>query len=198
MHNLLNPDNRVMRLITKIADSVFLNLLWLIFSLPVITAGASTTALFDISLKLVNDEEGSLFKGFWNSFRSNLKTATRTWLILLAGGIVFAFDAAAQARSKAEENRLAEKVSAETAQEPDGPGRGILELQQNLIRLGYDEVVPDGTWNPSTRAALETFRERYGIETAGPEALDRETEERIYIQLGFKDEIGMDPFADRD
>lgn len=92
MHNLLNPDNRVMRLITKIADSVFLNLLWLIFSLPVITAGASTTALFDISLKLVNDEEGSLFKGFWNSFRSNLKTATRTWLILLAGGIVFAFD----------------------------------------------------------------------------------------------------------
>ena len=115
-----------------------------------------------------------------------------------ADGIVFAFDAAAQARSKAEENRLAEKVSAETAQEPDGPGRGILELQQNLIQLGYDEVVPDGTWNPSTRAALETFRERYGIETAGPEALDRETEERIYIQLGFKDEIGMDPFADRD
>ena len=92
MHNLLNPDNRVMRLITKIADSVFLNILWLIFCIPIITAGASTTALFDVSLKLVNDEEGSLFRNYWSSFRSNLKSSTRTWLILLVAGIVFAVD----------------------------------------------------------------------------------------------------------
>ena len=92
MHNLLNPDNKVMRLITKIADSVFLNLLWLIFSLPVITAGASTTALFDISIKMVNDEEGNLLQGFWRSFRSNLSSATRTWLILLALGAALGVD----------------------------------------------------------------------------------------------------------
>ena len=92
MHNLLNPDNRVMRIITKIADSVFLNILWFIFSLPVVTAGAATTALFDISLRMVNDEEGALFQGFVKSFRSNFRSSTRTWLILLAAGIVFGVD----------------------------------------------------------------------------------------------------------
>ena len=71
MHNLLNPDNRVMRLITKIADSVFLNLLWFVFSLPIVTAGAATTALFDVTLHMVNDEEGGIFRDFRKSFRSS-------------------------------------------------------------------------------------------------------------------------------
>ena len=92
MHNLLNPDNKVMRVITKIADTVILNFLWLIFSIPVVTAGASTTALFDLSIKMVNDEEGNLISGFWRSFRSNLKSATKTWLILLALGAVLGLD----------------------------------------------------------------------------------------------------------
>ena len=92
MHNLLNPDNRVMRVITKIADSVILNFLWLIFSIPIVTAGASTTALFDLSIKMVNDEEGNLIPGFWRSFRSNLRSSTKTWLILLALGAVFGLD----------------------------------------------------------------------------------------------------------
>jgi uncharacterized membrane protein YesL len=92
MHNLLNPDNRIMRLITKIADSVFLNLLWFVFSLPVVTAGAATTALFDVTLHMVNDEEGSIFRDFRKSFRSNLRSATKTWLILLAAGLALAVD----------------------------------------------------------------------------------------------------------
>ena len=92
MHNLLNLDNPVMQTITKIADTVILNLLWLVFSLPIVTAGASTTALFDISIRMVNDEEGSLFKDFWRSFRNNLASSTRTWLVLLVLGVVMAGD----------------------------------------------------------------------------------------------------------
>ena len=92
MHNLLNPDNRVMRLITKIADSVFLNLLWFVFSLPIVTAGAATTALFDVTLHMVNDDEGGIFRDFRKSFRSNLRSATKTWLILLAIGAVLSVD----------------------------------------------------------------------------------------------------------
>ena len=92
MHNLLNPDSRLMNFITKIADTVFLNILWFLFSIPVFTAGAATTALFDMTLRMVNDEEGALFSSYIKSFRSNFRLATRTWLILLAAGIVFAFD----------------------------------------------------------------------------------------------------------
>lgn len=92
MRSLFNPDNPIMGFITKIADAFLLNLLWLFFSLPVVTAGAATTALFDVSLKMVNDEEGSILRDFVTSFRSNFRSSTRTWLILLAAGIVFAFD----------------------------------------------------------------------------------------------------------
>ncbi len=86
MNNLLNPDNKVMQFITKVADSVFLNLLWLIFSLPIVTIGASTTALFTVTERMVRNEEGNLWKGFYQAFRSNLKSATKTWLILLLLG----------------------------------------------------------------------------------------------------------------
>ena len=92
MHHLLNPDDRVMGVITKIADTVLLNFLWFLFSLPIVTAGAATTALFDISLRMINDEEGDLIKGFVRSFRSNFRSAPKTWLILLAAGLVFCFD----------------------------------------------------------------------------------------------------------
>lgn len=92
MNQLFNPESKVMRTIAKLADTVLLNLLWLIFSLPVLTAGAATTALFDISIKMVNDEEGSLIGGFVCSFKNNLRSTARTWLILLAGGAVLAFD----------------------------------------------------------------------------------------------------------
>lgn len=92
MRSLLNPDAPVMRFITKIADSFLLNLLWFMFSLPIVTAGAAATALFDISLKIVNDEDGAILGGFINSFRSNFRTSTKTWLILLAAEVVFAID----------------------------------------------------------------------------------------------------------
>lgn len=78
MSNLINPDNRVMQFITKLADTVFLNLLWLIFSLPIVTIGASTTALFTVTERMVRDEEGNLWKGFLQAFQANLKNATRT------------------------------------------------------------------------------------------------------------------------
>ena len=46
MKGLLDIDGPVMQYITKIVYSVWLNILWIIFCLPIFTVGASTTALF--------------------------------------------------------------------------------------------------------------------------------------------------------
>ena len=92
MHNILNPEGPVMSFITKITYSVYLNLLWLICCLPIVTVGASTTALFYVTLKVVKNEEGSLTKSFFHSFRENFRQATVIWLILLAVGIVLGID----------------------------------------------------------------------------------------------------------
>lgn len=92
MNNLLNLDGPVMQLINKIVYSVYLNILWFICCIPIVTIGASTTALFYVTLKIAKNEEGSLSKAFFHSFKENLKQGTVIWLILLCLGIVLGID----------------------------------------------------------------------------------------------------------
>lgn len=92
MNSLLNPDNPVMQFITKIVYSVYLNVLWFICCIPVVTAGAATTALYYVTLKMAKNEEGGITKSFFKAFKENFKQSTIVWLILLALGIVLGID----------------------------------------------------------------------------------------------------------
>lgn len=92
MSGLLNLDGPVMQFITKIVYSVYLNFLWMICCLPVFTVGASTTALYYVTLKIVKNQEGNLTKAFFHSFKDNLKQGTQIWLILFCAGAVLGID----------------------------------------------------------------------------------------------------------
>lgn len=92
MNQFVNPDAPIMQFITKITNSVYLNILWFICCLPIFTAGASTTALFYVTLKMAKNEEGNLTRAFFHSFKENFKQATKIWLVLLTVGIAMAFD----------------------------------------------------------------------------------------------------------
>lgn len=92
MNNLLNPEGPVMSLITKIAYSVWLNVLWFICCIPIITIGPSTTALFYVTQKMVVDEEGRLTASFFRSFRENFRQSTIVGLILTVLAVFFAVD----------------------------------------------------------------------------------------------------------
>ena len=92
LQGIFNYDNPVWRFIGKLGDLIILNILWIVCSIPVFTAGASTTAVYYVTLKLVRDEDDSTIRSFFRSFKSNFKQATAIWLILLAAGIVLGFD----------------------------------------------------------------------------------------------------------
>lgn len=92
MRGIFNMEGPVMNFITKITYSAYLNILWLVCCLPIFTIGASTTALFYVTLKVAKNEEGSLTKAFFHSFKENFKQSTIIWLILLAVGIILGFD----------------------------------------------------------------------------------------------------------
>ena len=92
MGNLFNLDGPVLQFINKLVYSVYLNILWFICCIPIVTVGASTTALFYVSLKVAKNEEGNLTKAFFHSFRENFKQGTIIWLILLGVGIVLGID----------------------------------------------------------------------------------------------------------
>lgn len=85
-------DNPIMRGIGRIADFVVLNVLWVICSIPVITIGASTTALYAVMLKLVKNEEGYIARGFLKAFKENFRQSTLIWLVFFIVGIVYVID----------------------------------------------------------------------------------------------------------
>ena len=89
---LFNYDNPVWRFIGKLGDLILLNLLWTVCSIPVITIGASTTAVYYVKLKMVRDENDSTVRSFFHSFKDNFKQATAIWAIFLAVGLILAFD----------------------------------------------------------------------------------------------------------
>ncbi len=85
-------ESKFSQLLLKLSYSCYLNLLWLICSIPIVTIGASTTALYYASLKLIREEDNKVARQFFHSFRENFKQATVLWLILLGVGLFLAGD----------------------------------------------------------------------------------------------------------
>lgn len=83
LERMFNYENPVWQFMNRVADLLILNLLFMIFSIPIVTIGASYTALTYTMVKIVRKEDTYVFKEFWGSFKRNLKQATQMWLILL-------------------------------------------------------------------------------------------------------------------
>lgn len=92
MNKLFNPDNPLMRLLSKFFDLMILNILFLITSIPFITIGASIAALFNITLQIVNDDDPYIVKGYFKAFCSSFRQATAIWIPSLLACIFFAVD----------------------------------------------------------------------------------------------------------
>lgn len=82
-------DGVIGRAINRIFDCVCLSFLWIVFSIPVITMGAASTALYYTVNKVFREEEGGLLKSFWRSFKSNFLQTFPVWLVFLVVYIVF-------------------------------------------------------------------------------------------------------------
>ena len=74
-------DSPVYKFLSKFLDVVKLNFFWILFSIPVITVGASTVAAMSVGLKMVDDEEGYIGKNFLKAFKENWKQGTILWVI---------------------------------------------------------------------------------------------------------------------
>ena len=82
------------RFFSKIADLMLLNVLFLLCCLPIVTAGASLSALYSVCLKLVRREDAYIAKDFFRAFRQNLKHGIILNLILCAVATVIITDLA--------------------------------------------------------------------------------------------------------
>lgn len=85
-------DNPFFNLMDQIGDLVILNLLWLVCCLPVITIGASTIAMTDVTMKMIAGEAPVVSRTFFRVFKEKFKQATMVFLAFLAMGSILFLD----------------------------------------------------------------------------------------------------------
>lgn len=86
----LELDSPISRILARVVDVLLLNLIFILFSLPVVTLGASLTALYTVNFKIVKGENPPIWISFIKSFKKNLKQSSLIWLLLIViGGILF-------------------------------------------------------------------------------------------------------------
>lgn len=76
-------ESRLHQVLTAIIDILWLGLLWLLCSLPLVTLGAASTALYYSMVKCVRHERSRATREFFHAFRQNFRQATLLWLICL-------------------------------------------------------------------------------------------------------------------
>ncbi len=87
MGSFFNLDGPFHKWGTEVADIMILSVLWLVCSIPIVTMGASTTALFYVLGKKVRKEDPYVTKNFFKSFKDNFVQGSI--LTVIAGVMIF-------------------------------------------------------------------------------------------------------------
>lgn len=90
MNRIFNYEGPLFTGLSRVADLFWLNILFLVCSIPIVTIGASTTALYYVTMKMVKNEDCYITKSFFKSFKMNFKQSTIIWLlVMLSYGVLF-------------------------------------------------------------------------------------------------------------
>ena len=89
---LFDPNGPVARFLNRLGDLMFLNLLCIVCCLPIVTAGASITAMHYVTLRMHRGQDEGILKDFFHSFRQNLKQGILIHLLFTFGALVLGLD----------------------------------------------------------------------------------------------------------
>ncbi len=92
MNQFFRMDGKVFTVLDKLADLLWLNVLYLICCIPVVTIGTATTSLFYVTLKMCKNEEGYITKSFFHSFKANFRQSLIIGIISLMVGAALIVD----------------------------------------------------------------------------------------------------------
>ena len=85
-----NPETGIWKFFSWLGEIVSLSLLWTLCSIPVVTLGAASTALYDAVAHNMRRKESDMFQRFFGTFRRELKPGCLTTLLWGAvAGLLF-------------------------------------------------------------------------------------------------------------
>lgn len=92
MNKIFDPNGLFAQIMNVILGLILLNVLWIVCSLPIVTLGASTTALYSVLLRLRDGDDTKMVRRFFSAFGANFKRATAVWLVVLLGMVICGLD----------------------------------------------------------------------------------------------------------
>lgn len=90
--NFFSVDGPLYKFMSTLWDVIKLNFLWLLFSLPIVTIGASTVAAFSVTNKMSEDKEGYVGRQFVQAFKENWKQGVPLGIFFLVCAYVLYLD----------------------------------------------------------------------------------------------------------
>ena len=105
-----NSDSMLHAFLTRFADIMILNILFLVTCLPVITIGVAWTSMYYVALKIIQDEKNeeiSVLKSYFHSFKQNLLQGFEIWVLALLFGSILLLDVRIIASMEAQTLRTA-------------------------------------------------------------------------------------------
>ena len=88
MRHLFNPEGLLWKPLGFLGDLVTLSLLWVLCSIPLVTLGPATAALYDAAVHCLRRKEGLPFSRFFDTFRRELKEGVLLTLLWAALALV--------------------------------------------------------------------------------------------------------------
>ncbi len=86
-----NPETGIWRFFGCVGEIVVLSLLWVLCSVPLVTLGAASTALYDTVVHNIRRRESDMFHRFFCTFRQELITSCVTTLLWGALSLIIVF-----------------------------------------------------------------------------------------------------------
>lgn len=90
--NFFSIDSPLAAGINKLVHMLYVGMLWFLCSIPIITMGAATAALYEVLLKLAKNQEGYIGKSFFRAFRANMKQGVQAFIPILLAEIIYAIN----------------------------------------------------------------------------------------------------------
>ncbi len=92
MNKIFDPNGLFAQIMNVILGLILINVLWIVCSIPIVTLGASSTALYSVLLRLREGDDTKVVRRFLKAFVANFKCATAVWLVVLLGIVICGLD----------------------------------------------------------------------------------------------------------
>lgn len=92
MARIFDMDNKFHVIMGKVADLIILNIVFMITCIPIVTIGPALIGLYEVTLKMVKNQESYIVKSYMQAFKANMKRGISVGIVVEIVALILAVD----------------------------------------------------------------------------------------------------------